>query len=153
VQINTQVLTNTANVVEIALVGESVWHLNKAGNWYEATAITGTAPSQTVTWGSATTTSPIPTGTVTVTGPSAPITLPVSGVGGGSGLPSGMTYSTTTGLSVTGPITSSGALTGTQLSLTSGPALPTCSSGIYVYQVNASTGVLSLICLPLTINP
>jgi hypothetical protein len=62
VVIGSQSLTSTSNVVEITVVGGNAWQLNKAGNWYEATTVTGTAPSQTVTWGAGTATSPIPPG-------------------------------------------------------------------------------------------
>jgi hypothetical protein len=62
VQIGTQALTGTSNVIEISVVTGNLWQLNKAGTWYEATAVTGTAPNQTVTWGTGTTTNPVPAG-------------------------------------------------------------------------------------------
>jgi hypothetical protein len=152
VQINSQSLTQTANVVEISFVNGSIWQLNKAGTWYEATGVTGTVPNQTVTWSTGTSTSPITSANfVTVTGPTLATTLPVTGVT--SGLPAGMTYSSTTGLNVVGPAVFSGQVTASQVSLTGGPALPACPSLLYVYQYAPSTNILSPVCLPLlTVN-
>lgn len=142
VVIGSQALTATSNVVQIALVNGSLWQLNKAGSWYEATAVTGTAPNQTVTWSNGTTISPLASGN-TFTGPVTPLTLTVTG---SSGFPAGMTWTPSTS-------TAPAILSVPELRLTSGPALPICPSLVYVYQLNQATEVLSLICLPLTITP
>jgi hypothetical protein len=66
--INGQAVTNTSYVTEMVYINGNIWQENIANNWYEVTGITGTPPSQTVTFGSATTTSPIPAYS-TYTGP------------------------------------------------------------------------------------
>jgi hypothetical protein len=89
------------------------------------------------------------TAQATITIPAQTVTLPTQG---GSALPSGMTYTSAGGLNVVGPITSSGQITGTTISLTSGTALGTCTSGIYIWQMNA--GILGPVCLgPITVTP
>jgi hypothetical protein len=57
--INGNVITDTAEVVELVYVNGQVWQLNSPGNWYDVLSVTSpTVP--TVTFGYATTTSPIP---------------------------------------------------------------------------------------------
>jgi hypothetical protein len=88
---------------------------------------------------------------VSLTGPTQAVTINVSGLS--SGLPTGMTYSSTAGLSVIGPITSSGMVTATEVSLTGGAVLPSCTSGLYLYQYTASTNALTPVCLsPVTVT-
>lgn len=79
---------------------------------------------------------------VTITVPSQTVTLPASGA---SALPSGMTYSATTGLTVVGPITSTGVVSATEVGITSGSPLPTCASLLYLWQAD-STGILHPAC-------
>lgn len=70
---------------------------------------------------------------ITFTIPAQTITVPSSG-----GLPSGMTFSSTAGLTVTGPITA------TQINLTGGPTLPTCASGLFLFKL--TSGMLQPTC-------
>jgi hypothetical protein len=64
-------------------------------------------------------------------------------------LPTGLTYSASNGLSVTGPITSTGLITGTQVSLTGGTAPAPSSTGYYVLQLNS--GAYTLVPFPVTV--
>lgn len=86
---------------------------------------------------------------VSITVPSQLVSLPAST----GSLPTGMTYSSSTGLSVTGPITSTGQVTATQVSLTGGSAPPTCASGLYLFSYAATTTTLSLACYTPAANP
>jgi hypothetical protein len=113
VQIGSQALTSTSNVVEISAVAGNLWQLNKAGSWYAATAVTGTAPNQTVTWGPATTSSPIPAGNF---------------------------------FQVAGGVMGTGALTGSALNLTGGPAITACAGNLYLWQYNTATLTLEPYC-------
>lgn len=106
-----------------------------------AFAQTATIPANSMTF----------TGTVngiaiTLTGPKVAVSVPITGITASSGLPNGMTYSSTAGLNVVGPITSNGLITGTQLSLTSGTAPATSPTGFYVYSL--VNGVYALVPLP-----
>jgi hypothetical protein len=96
---------------------------------------TGTALAQSITIPSQTVVTPVTingtTVQISITIPAQTVTLPTST----AGLPSGMTYSSTAGLSVTGPIVSTGSISATTLSLTSGPTLPTSTSGMYVWEL------------------
>lgn len=70
---------------------------------------------------------------VSVVIPAQTVALPAQG---GASLPSGMTYSTTAGLQVTGPITSTAGITATSLTMTSGPTVPTnCTNNLYLWQL------------------
>jgi hypothetical protein len=81
---------------------------------------------------------------LTITVPSQTVALPTTAPS--STLPAGVTFSTTGGLTVAGPITA------TSLNLTSGPALPTCTSGLYLWQL--VSGVLQPACYtPSTYSP
>jgi hypothetical protein len=57
-----------------------------------------------------------------------------------SSLPVGMTYSTSGGLVVAGPITA------TQITLTGGPTLPACASNLYLFQYSPTTKTLTPVC-------
>jgi hypothetical protein len=61
-------------------------------------------------------------------------------------LPAGLTFSGGI-LNIAGSMVASGSVTATQLSLTGGPVLPTCTTNTYV--LGLSSGVLSPICLTL----
>jgi hypothetical protein len=87
-------------------------------------------------------------GVLTIVQPAQTITIPASG----SALPAGFSVSGTgssailtyTGnLTVNGNIVADGTLTGTELSLTSGPTLPASSNGLYVLQASGTPAVLS----------
>lgn len=82
---------------------------------------------------------------VTIVGPATAVTIPVSGI---SGLPAGITY-TNNVLTVPGGIS-----TGT-ISLTSGPALPACTSGLFfLAPATSGSSVLEPSCyVPATIPP
>jgi hypothetical protein len=75
-----------------------------------------------------------------ITIPSQTVPLPAAS------LPPGMTYSPTAGLTVNGPITSNGMITGTQIFLTAGAAMPACASGLFLFSYNATTNTLSPAC-------
>lgn len=109
---------------------------------------------------------PAPAPAQTVAFPATPITVPVTingtvvnitftipaqtlactGCGGSSGLPTGLTFSNGV-FNVTGSIIASSTVTATQISLTGGPALPTCTTNTYV--LSLTSGVLSPACLTL----
>jgi hypothetical protein len=69
---------------------------------------------------------------ISVTVPAQAVPLPATG----TGLPTGMTYSQSAGLTVTG-----------------GSAVPTCSSGLYLLQYTASTNMLTPACYTPTSIP
>jgi hypothetical protein len=86
---------------------------------------------------------------ISITIPSQTVALPAAG----PGLPPGMTYSQSAGLTVTGGVTASGAVTGSELAVTGGSAVPTCSSGLYLLQYTASTNMLTPACYTPTSIP
>jgi hypothetical protein len=86
---------------------------------------------------------------ISVTVPAQAVPLPATG----TGLPTGMTYSQSAGLTVTGGVTASGVVTGSELVVTGGSAVPTCSSGLYLLQYTASTNMLTPACYTPTSIP
>ena len=77
---------------------------------------------------------------VSITVPAQTVALPAAG------LPTGISYSSTAGLTVAGAITASGAVTGQSLAVTGGTAIPACSGGLYLFSYTASTNTLTPSC-------
>lgn len=87
--------------------------------------------------------------TIQITIPAQAVPLPAAT----GALPTGMTYSATTGLTVSGAVTASGTVTGQYLAVTGGSAVPTCTSGLYLLQYAAATNTLTPACYTLSVIP
>jgi hypothetical protein len=74
---------------------------------------------------------------LTITVPSQTVALPASG---GASLPSGLTWSS-------GVLSVAGSVTATSINITGGPALPTCVSNLFLWQL--VSGVLQPACYTL----
>lgn len=85
-----------------------------------------TIPAQTIT-------TPVTingfTAKITITVPAQTVALPASG---GTALPSGITWANNV-------LTVAGSVQATSVSLTGGPALPTCTSGLFLWQLVSGT--------------
>lgn len=68
---------------------------------------------------------------ITIKEPAQVVTLPPSG--GGTALPSGLTWAN-------GVFTVAGSVAATSVSMTGGPALPTCATNLYLWKFVAASG-------------